>query len=133
MDLRGGLKFGPDLSWIQPPESENEISIDADFWMQHLKPDESKVAEMYQAITAYLPNVQQDGLKASYVGIRPKLVPPDGGFMDFQFRTDYARGNQGVMISLLGIESPGLTSSLAIAELVVEDMIMQQGQNLVDR
>lgn len=123
LDLQGKVRFGPDIEWMSPPSGEDEAS--ADFWTKHLKPDESRLQQMHQAVTRYLPEVALEGMQPDYVGIRPKLIPPGGGFQDFMFRTDYAgEGNtKSPMISLLGIESPGLTASLAIAEYVVKDML----------
>ena len=133
LDLQGKIKFGPDIEWIHPPESTADGEAE-DYWRQHLVPDDSpsKIQEMHQAIASYLPEVELDGLSADYVGIRPKLIPPGGGFQDFVIRRDYpmtflggdADSQRAPMISLLGIESPGLTSSLAIAERVV-DMLPQ--------
>lgn len=126
-DLQGKVRFGPDIEWIAPPTGGDDA--DAGFWESHLIPDESRMREIHQAVTSYLPGVTLQGLQPDYVGIRPKLVPRQGGFQDFVFRSDYSTqvlgktGRAGIMISLLGIESPGLTSSLAIAEHVVEDML----------
>jgi 2-hydroxyglutarate dehydrogenase len=125
LDLNGKIKFGPDVEWISPSEEGEE-----DFWKQHLVPDDSKIHMMHKAITDYLPGVELSGLSPDYVGIRPKLAPPQAGFQDFVFRTDYPsdflrRGaERNPMITLLGIESPGLTSSLAIAQLVVDRMLL---------
>ncbi|THV05407.1 pyridine nucleotide disulfide oxidoreductase-like protein [Dendrothele bispora CBS 962.96] len=131
LDLNSKIRFGPDLEWISPPVDLDNTSEDAvDFWMKHLVPSDSRLGQMHQAVTQYLSGVQLEGMQPDYVGIRPKLVPPGGGFQDFVFHTDYASdgckdGNKekGPMVSLLGIESPGLTSSLAIAEYVVEDLL----------
>ena len=121
LDLQGRVRFGPDLEWISPPtDAPDEESVD--FWTQHLVPSESRLEEMHKAVTQYLPGVALEGLRADYVGVRPKLVL--SGFQDFIIRKDYAdERERGMMVSLLGIESPGLTSSLAIAEHVVEDVI----------
>lgn len=129
LDLQGKIKFGPDIEWIAPPEPTADGEVE-DYWRQHLVPDDSpaKMREIHEAIASYLPGVELDALSADYVGIRPKLVPPGGGFQDFVLRTDYpiaflggnADSQRAPMISLLGIESPGLTSSLAIAEKVVD-------------
>ncbi|KAF8897183.1 NAD dehydrogenase [Infundibulicybe gibba] len=125
-DMQGRVRFGPDIQWLSPPGSSEQ---DVDFWNNHLVPDDSKLIEMHDAVTSYLPRVVLEKMQPDYVGIRPKLVPPGGGFQDFLLRTDHSgerrgRGRQGnPMISLLGIESPGLTSSLAIAELVVEGLL----------
>ncbi|KAF5387786.1 hypothetical protein D9615_000042 [Tricholomella constricta] len=129
LDLQGKVRFGPDIEWIEPPSKDD--CEDADFWAEHLRPDESRLAEMHQAVIRYLPGVRLEGMQPDYCGMRPKLVPPREGFQDFIFRSDYSapeleKGKSvgaGAMISLLGIESPGLTSSLAIAEYVVEDML----------
>jgi 2-hydroxyglutarate dehydrogenase len=82
---------------------------------------------MYAAVSRYLPGVKPKGFQIDYVGIRPKLASPGAPFQDFVVRTDYAnkRDGKAPMISLLGIESPGLTASLALAEMVVEDMLVR--------
>jgi len=133
LDLQGEIKFGPDIEWISPPDPTPDGEVE-DYWRQHLVPDGSpaKMREIHRAIASYLPDVELDGLSTDYVGIRPKLIPPGGGFQDFVFRTDYpmvflggdADSQRVPVITLLGIESPGLTSSLAIAEKVV-DMLPQ--------
>ena len=124
LDLNGKVRFGPDLEWISPPSDDPEH---IDFWMKHLVPDNGRTEEMHRAITKYLPSVVLEGLQTDYVGVRPKLGPPGSGFQDFVFRKDFPTSagvkNRGPMITLLGIESPGLTSSLAIAEYVVEDVM----------
>jgi 2-hydroxyglutarate dehydrogenase len=129
LDLQGKIKFGPDIEWIPPPDPTPDGEVE-DYWREHLVPDDSpaKMREMHKAITAYLPGVDFDGLSADYVGIRPKLIPPGAGFQDFVLRKDYPaiilgrrrRLARSPMITLAGIESPGLTSSLAIAEKVVD-------------
>ena len=125
LDLQGRVRFGPDLEWISPPTDAADFCTDeenVDFWTQYLVPSESRLEEMHRAVAQYLPGVALEGLRADYVGVRPKLVV--SGFQDFVIRKDYADGRDGgLMVSLLGIESPGLTSSLAIAEHVVEDVI----------
>ena len=129
LDLQGKIKFGPDIEWINPPEPGPDGEVE-DYWREHLAPDDSqeKMREIHRAVASYLPGVELDGLSADFVGVRPKLIPPGGGFQDFVLRKDYpmsflggdADSRQAPMITLLGIESPGLTSSLAIAERVVE-------------
>ena len=142
LDLEGNVRFGPDLDWLDPPPIERrdngaEIS-DSDFWTNHLVPDQSRLKDMHAAITEYLESISLDGLQPDYCGVRPKLVGPEGGFQDFVFRTDYPQAfssekrvrrtgrDSSPMITLMGIESPGLTSSLAIAEVVVEDMLCKK-------
>lgn len=126
LDLQGKIRFGPDLEWIDLPEADAKgDEDDIDFWTKKLIPDDSRLPVMQGAVTSYLPGVALEGLQPDYCGIRPKLIPPGGGFQDFLLRTEYPsmdaqRKRSCVMISLLGIESPGLTSSLAIAERLVE-------------
>ncbi|KAF9224297.1 pyridine nucleotide disulfide oxidoreductase-like protein [Gyrodon lividus] len=125
LDLQGKVRFGPDLEWISPPSKGPDFCFNeenVDFWMEHLVPSESRLGEMHKAVMQYLPGVVFEEFRPDYVGIRPKLVV--SGFQDFIIRKDYANGsNSGLMVSLMGIESPGLTSSLAIAEHVVQDVI----------
>lgn len=135
LDMNGKIRFGPDLEWIDAPEPSQDGEIDTDFWAKHLVPDDSLLDAMHGAVARYLPGVSREGMQPDYAGFRPKLVaPPNGGFNDFVIRIDFPsqflkdqggtrKGRGNPMITLLGIESPGLTSSLAIAELVVDDIL----------
>lgn len=133
LDMGGNIRFGPDLEFLEPPSSEitNDEKDYTDFWRHHLRPDESRIPQMHEAVSQYLDNVNIHDLSPDYVGIRPKLVGPGAGFSDFTFRTDFSGGgwesdaNRGApMISLLGIESPGLTSCLALGEYLVEKILL---------
>lgn len=106
--MRGNIRFGPDLEWIQPPTHFREG--DEDHWWEAYYAPRELVGEvrdaMYKAITQYLPRIDPDGLHEDYVGIRPKLVGPGGGFRDFNVRVNRATefgGGKGRMISLLGV------------------------------
>ncbi|CAE6448498.1 unnamed protein product [Rhizoctonia solani] len=132
LDMEGNVRFGPDAEWLQPPEDTSlEGQEMHDFWKRHLVPSNDRLDQMYKAVLTYLPDIRRDGLASDYVGIRPKLVGPGHGFQDFVVRQDWstdfyrtqASNGSGRMISLMGIESPGLTSSLAIAEMVAEELI----------
>jgi len=123
LDMAGNVRFGPDLDWLSAPDSAER---DEEIWEPHLAADEERARSMYPAISRYLPGVKLEGFQPDYVGIRPKLAPPGASFQDFVVRTDYAADEshrRAPMISLLGIESPGLTASLALAEMVAEDML----------
>ncbi|KAH9991632.1 NAD dehydrogenase [Russula compacta] len=122
LDMAGNVRFGPDIDWLSAPDSARR---DEEVWEPHLSPDEERARSMYAAVLRYLPRVKPEGFQPDYVGIRPKLNPPGAPFQDFVVRTDHADKGRGraPMISLLGIESPGLTASLALAEMVVEDML----------
>jgi L-2-hydroxyglutarate oxidase LhgO len=103
LDLAGQIKFGPDVRWID--------EVDYSF-------DEGHFDDFVQAIRNYYPGLEPDRLYPSYTGIRPKIAPAGQGFQDFRIDGPTRHGVQG-RINLLGIESPGLTASLAIAEEVV--------------
>lgn len=133
IDLNGQVKFGPDLEYISPPPFTEGEDENVDYWIKHLNPDASRIPLMHEAITTYLPGVTLEGLAPDYAGIRPKLAGPGSPFYDFVIRTDHSRSLAGaddqsgaLMVSLLGIESPGLTSCLALAELVVEKVATEQ-------
>ncbi len=105
MDLAGQVRFGPDVEWIETID----YNVDA-----------NKREEFAQAIRRYWPDVEASNLQPGYAGIRPTLADKQGGFRDFCIK-DHNIGNQKLkLIGLYGIESPGLTSSLAIAEVVAE-------------
>jgi 2-hydroxyglutarate dehydrogenase len=126
LDMAGNVRFGPDIDWLTDPD---DAKRDEEVWEPHLSPDEERARSMHPAVLRYLPGVKPEGFQPDYAGIRPKLAPPGAPFQDFVVRTDYgAEGSKGraLMISLLGIESPGLTASLALAEMVVEDIILSK-------
>lgn len=135
LDMNGNVRFGPDIEWIEPPSSgstdgHSDRLEDVDFWKNHLNPSSDRLQEMYHSISRYLRGISLEGLSPDYVGVRPKLMGPGGGgFQDFVVRVDWSGRWTGVdkegaqMITLMGIESPGLTSSLAIGEMVVEEVL----------
>jgi L-2-hydroxyglutarate oxidase LhgO len=106
LDLGGRIRFGPDVEWVDDPTD--------------LKPSPARLQQALPEIKAYLPRVDPEAISLDYCGIRPKLgrggaVNTGKGFQDFVIQEE--EGFPG-FINLLGIESPGLTSSLAIAEMV---------------
>ncbi|CAD6593868.1 MAG: hypothetical protein ASARMPREDX12_007749 [Alectoria sarmentosa] len=110
IDMTGTIRFGPDVEWVDDP---NDLSV-----------NESRLPAALEEIETYLPNIQREKVGLGYSGIRPKLGKGGAvwkgngdGFLDFVIRKE--KGFEG-FINLLGIESPGLTSSLAIAEMVDE-------------
>ncbi len=104
VDIGGRCKFGPDIEWI--PE------IDYSF-------DESKIEKFLGFIRTYYPGLDSSRLHADYTGIRPKLYRENEPVPDFFLHGPETHGLPGLML-LYGIESPGLTASLAIAELVAD-------------
>jgi len=104
LDLAGQVKFGPDVEWVD--------SLDYRF-------DDQRREAFAEAIGRYFPAVETDRLEPGYVGIRPKISGPGEPAADFRIEGEAQHGVPGV-VNLLGIESPGLTASLAIAEEVVE-------------
>ncbi|KAL4929448.1 Sac2 family-domain-containing protein [Aspergillus undulatus] len=106
LDMGGQIRFGPDVEWVDDPTD--------------LKPSPDRLHLAIPEIQAYLPNIDPEAISLDYCGIRPKLarggaVNTGKGFQDFVIRQE--EGFPG-FVNLLGIESPGLTSCLAIAEVV---------------
>jgi L-2-hydroxyglutarate oxidase LhgO len=102
LDLDGTTRFGPDVEWMERPD---------------YRVDPARVDSFYVAIREYWPSIPPGSLQPAYAGVRPKLVGPGAAPADFEIEGPAQHGVPG-LISLLGIESPGLTSSLAIAERV---------------
>jgi len=102
LDIGGQARFGPDLEWVE--------NIDYAF-------DDSRIKLFYDAIKRYWPNVKLENLNPGYTGIRPKISGPQDPAADFLIQSEAIHGVKG-LVNLFGIESPGLTSSLAIAEMV---------------
>jgi L-2-hydroxyglutarate oxidase LhgO len=104
LDMAGQARFGPDVEWID--------AID-------YAVDPARAERFYPAIRRYWPALPDGALMPSYSGIRPKIVPPAVAVQDFLIQGPPHHGVDG-LINLFGIESPGLTSSLAIADYVGE-------------
>ena len=102
LDLAGQTRFGPDVEWI------SEIDY---------RPDPGRAEAFYEAIRAYWPAIPAGSLAPGYVGIRPKLVGPGEPAGDFVIQGPEQHDAAG-LVNLFGIESPGLTASLAIGEEV---------------
>ena len=102
LDMAGQARFGPDVEWVD--------SID-------YAVDPARAERFYPAIRRYWPTLPDGALMPSYSGMRPKIVPPAVAVQDFLIQGPRDHGIDG-LINLFGIESPGLTSSLAIADHV---------------
>ncbi len=103
LDMAGQAKFGPDVVWQQ----------DDDYGF-----DGVNLPRFVEAIRRYYPGLDESRLHPGYTGIRPKLAPAGAPAADFVIEGPAENGVPG-LVNLLGIESPGLTSSLAIAERVL--------------
>jgi L-2-hydroxyglutarate oxidase LhgO len=102
LDLAGQARFGPDVEWV----TEIDYAVDP-----------ARAERFYPAIRRYWPDLPDGALLPSYSGIRPKIVPPAVAVQDFVIQGPQTHGVPG-LVNLFGIESPGLTSSLAIADEV---------------
>jgi L-2-hydroxyglutarate oxidase LhgO len=102
VDLGGQARFGPDIDWIE--------GIDYSF-------DDLRTPLFYQAIRLYYPALKDGALQSGYTGIRPKISGPKEPAADFMIQGPSDHGVPA-LVNLYGIESPGLTASLAIAEQV---------------
>jgi L-2-hydroxyglutarate oxidase LhgO len=102
LDLAGRMRFGPDVEWIE----------------REYYPVDPKRAELFYArIRTYWPRMPDNALAPDYSGIRPKLTGPGEPAADFMIDTPAQHGLPG-LVQMFGIESPGLTSSLSLAEEV---------------
>ena len=102
LDLAGGLRLGPNAFYV------NDIDYDV---------DENHRNEFYEYVRLYLPWLKKEDLQPGFAGIRPKLQGPGEDYRDFVIKHEKDKGFVG-LINLIGIESPGLTCSPAIAKYV---------------
>jgi L-2-hydroxyglutarate oxidase LhgO len=107
LDLNGAARFGPDLEWTDQPD---------------YRVDPSRADRFYGEIRKYWPTLADGSLQPAYSGIRPKLSARGEPNADFVIQDGSVHGVEG-LVNLFGIESPGLTSCLAIAEHVAQRMI----------
>jgi L-2-hydroxyglutarate oxidase LhgO len=104
LDLAGRARFGPDVEWVE----ELDYAVDA-----------QRAGGFYRAIREWWPALADGALAPAYSGIRPKITGPGEPAADFRIDGPAAHGVPG-LVHLFGIESPGLTSSLAIAAHVAD-------------
>lgn len=104
LDMAGQARFGPDVEWVDEPGYDV---------------DPARAEKFYGAVRRYWPDLKDGALAPAYAGIRPKIVPPEIATQDFQIQGPRVHGVPG-LVNLFGIESPGLTASLAIADHVVD-------------
>lgn len=109
LDLAGGARFGPDVEWVERPDYDVPSA---------------RAERFVEAIAAFWPGVEPARLQPGYAGVRPKLSAPGEPAADFLFSTPVEHGLPGIF-NLFGIESPGLTASLAIARHV-RDLVEAQ-------
>jgi len=105
LDLAGQGRFGPDTEWL-PDEGAIDYTVNA-----------ARGESFYAAIRRYWPGLPSGALQPDYSGVRPKLGRATDGAMDFAIDGPAVHGVPG-LVNLFGIESPGLTAALAIAERV---------------
>ena len=103
LDLGGQAKFGPDVQWV---DDATDYAVDP-----------ARGAAFYAEVRKYWPGLPNDALQAAYAGIRPKISGPGEAAADFGVQGPPTHGVPG-LVNLFGIESPGLTSALALGEMV---------------
>jgi L-2-hydroxyglutarate oxidase LhgO len=101
LDMGGQARFGPDVEWLQQTDGPIDYTVDP-----------RRADSFYREIRAYWPQLPDRALQPAYSGVRPKISAPGAPAADFLFAT---HGNPHYL-GLYGIESPGLTASLAIAD-----------------
>lgn len=107
VDLGGQARFGPDVEWLDGPDA-----IDYEV-------DPSRCEDFYEAIRTYWPGLPDDSLNPDYAGIRPKIHGPGTPLPDFMVQGPVDHGVSG-LVNMFGIESPGVTSSMALAEYTAD-------------
>lgn len=107
LDLGGQARFGPDAQWLSVDSAEQ-----IDYTV-----DPARGEAFYAEVRRYWPGLQDGALQPAYSGVRPKISGPDEPAADFVIQGPAEHGVPG-LVNLFGIESPGLTSCLAIAEQV---------------
>jgi len=109
LDLGGQAKFGPDVEWVEGPDD--------------LLVDPGRAQGFYAEVRRYWPQLPDGALLPGYAGIRPKIHGPGEPAADFMIQSAADHGVAG-LVNLFGIESPGLTSALAIGERVASEAVL---------
>jgi L-2-hydroxyglutarate oxidase LhgO len=109
LDLAGRVRFGPDVEWLRPETAPGALDYAV---------DPKRAPAFYAAVRTYWPRLADGALEPAYAGVRPKISGPLAAPADFAIRCAGAPAAR--VVHLFGIESPGLTASLAIGEHVRE-------------
>lgn len=110
LDMGGQARFGPDVEWIEKPDYEVK---------------EARGESFYAAIRTYWPALKDGTLAPAYAGIRPKISGPGEPAADFRVQGPGTHGLEG-LVNFFGIESPGLTASLALADEALQALNLQK-------
>ena len=110
LDMGGQAKFGPDVQWVDGPD---DLTVDA-----------ARGEAFYAEVRCYWPELPDGALIPGYCGIRPKINAPQEAARDFLIQGPQDHGVAG-LVNLFGIESPGLTSAMAIADQVKAMLLAQ--------
>lgn len=111
IDLAGQKRFGPDVEWLDDSHPD-KINYQV---------NRNRGNHFYDAIRRYWPDLPDNSLVPDYAGVRPKIEWIDKANIDFAIHTEQHHGISG-LVNLFGIESPGLTASLAIAEHISKEI-----------
>ena len=122
LDLQGRARFGPDVQWIDSQGVVDDRQLAHRPHAFDYRVDESRREAFCAAIADYYPAIEPGMLVPDYSGIRPKLVGPGEPAADFLVQDYQTHGLPG-WINLFGIESPGLTASLSLAEHVADALV----------
>lgn len=106
LDLGGQARFGPDVEWMADPDAPRDYAVDA-----------GRAAAFAENVRRYWPDLPDAALRPGYTGLRTKLSGPGQPAADFRIDGPTEHGVPGI-VQCFGIESPGLTASMAIAEVV---------------
>ncbi|MBC7957228.1 MAG: NAD(P)/FAD-dependent oxidoreductase [Cytophagales bacterium] len=118
LDLGGQARFGPDVEWLPDEVAEGPLDYEV---------DPSRAARFYADVRRYWPALPDGALHPAYSGMRPKIHARDEPAPDFRIDGPGEHGVAG-LVNLFGIESPGLTSCLALADEVLRRLLPNQGR-----
>ena len=116
LDMAGQARFGPDAQWLDGINNPEELDY---------RVDPARADAFYADVRRYWPALPDSALQPAYSGVRPKIHGPTQPAPDFRIDGPAQHGQAG-LVNLLGIESPGLTSSLALAQEVMARLALPQ-------
>lgn len=109
LDLAGQARFGPDVEWVVP-DAQGQLDY---------RVDPARADSFYAEIRRYWPELPDGSLQPAYSGVRPKIQAPGEPARDFRLQGPAEHGHAG-LVNLFGIESPGLTAALALADAAAD-------------